>query len=94
MSDYALRHISIRVPGHDAVRSGVVCLAPLLNGACAKLKRITRAKREHAEVLLAARSFDELAREQWPCCVEERACASKGLDIGSLQKLIVEVCGG
>ena len=73
MSDYPLRHVSIRVPWHDAGWAGVVCSAPQLNGACAKLKRIAGAKREDIEVALAGKSLDELPRDQWPPCVEERA---------------------
>lgn len=71
--DYPLRHISIRVPWHDAGWTGCVCQAPQLNGACAKLKRIAGGKKEAEELPLAGRSLEELPREQWPCCVDERA---------------------
>ena len=40
MNNYPLRHLSIRVPWHDAGWAGVVRQAPQLNGSCAKLKRI------------------------------------------------------
>ena len=73
MTDYPLRHISIRVPWHDAGWAGTVCDAPQLNGACAKLTRIAGGKKEEAEVLIAGASFAELPRDQWPCCVDERA---------------------
>lgn len=73
MTEYPLRHLSIRVPWHDAGWTGVVCNAPQLNGACAKLKRIADAKKEQAELLIAGKSLDEIPREQWPCCVDERA---------------------
>lgn len=72
MTEYPLRHISIRVPWHDRVWSGVVCDAPQLNGACAKLKRIASGKRDEAELLHAGKSFEELPRNEWPCCVDER----------------------
>jgi len=52
---------------------GVVCRAPHLNGACAKLTRIADHKSEDDEKLIAGRTLEELPREQWPCCVEERA---------------------
>lgn len=68
-----LRHLSIRVPWHDAGWSGVVCKAPQLNGACAKLKRIAELKKDDREAPIAGRSLEELSRDQWPCCVEERA---------------------
>ncbi len=73
MIEYPLRHISIRVPWHDAGWTGVVCNAPSLNGACTKLKRISEAKNEKEELPIAGKSLDEIPREQWPCCVEERA---------------------
>ena len=71
--DYPLRHLSIRVPWHDAGWTGIVCNAPQLNSACAKLKRIAAAKKEHAEMHIAGKILDEIPRDQWPCCVEERA---------------------
>ena len=71
--DFPLRHVSIRVPWHDAGWTGVVCNAPHLNGACARLKRIAGAKKEDAERTVAGRRLDEIARDDWPCCVDERA---------------------
>jgi hypothetical protein len=73
MIEYPLRHLSIRVPWHDAGWTGVVCNAPSLNGACAKLKRISEGKKENEELPIAGKSLDDIPREQWPCCVEERA---------------------
>ena len=71
--DYPLRHISIRVPWHDAGWKGAVCDEPQLNGACARLARISGGKNEEAELAVAGMSFAELPRDQWPCCVDERA---------------------
>lgn len=71
--DVPFRHLSIRVPWHDGGWGGSVCSAPHLNGACAKLNRIASAKNDDQEKLIAGRSLEELPREQWPCCVEERA---------------------
>lgn len=68
-----LRHLSVRVPWHDAGWAGLVCFAPQLNGACAKLARIASDKNDALETLIAGRSLDDLPRDQWPCCVEERA---------------------
>jgi hypothetical protein len=73
MPEFPLRHLSIRVPWHDAGWAGVVCKAPHLNGACAKLSRIADNKREDLEKPLAGRLLEDLPREQWPCCVDERA---------------------
>ena len=65
LCDVPLRHISIRVPWHDAGWAGLVCLAPHLNGACAKLKGIAAAKNEENEKSIAGRSLEELPRAQW-----------------------------
>ena len=73
MNDFPLRHISIRVPWHDAGWKGTICNAPHLNGACVKLPRIAELKDEQEELSIAGRSLDELSRDRWPCCVEERA---------------------
>lgn len=70
---FPLRHLSIRVPWHDAGWTGVVCKAPHLNGACAQLKRIADKKDDVAERAVAGLSLEELPQAQWPCCVEERA---------------------
>ncbi len=73
MNDFPLRHLSIRVPWHDAGWRGTVCKEPHLNGACAKLKSIGRAKKINAELPIAGKSLEGLPPEQWPCCVQERA---------------------
>jgi hypothetical protein len=68
---YPLRHLSIRVPWHDAGWAGLICHNPQLNGACAKLKRIAGAKRDDKEEELKGRSLNDLPPEQWPSCVDE-----------------------
>lgn len=68
-----LRHLSIRVPWHDAGWTGAVCNAPQLNGACAKLKGISSNKKDENEIHLAGQSLEDLPRSQWPPCVNERA---------------------
>jgi hypothetical protein len=73
VTEYPLRHLSIRVPWHDSGWTGVVCSEPHLNGACAKLRHIAGAKKEQAELPIAGKSLDEIPRDQWPCCVDERA---------------------
>ena len=70
--DFPLRHLSIRVPWHDAGWAGVVCQSPQLNGACVKLKGIAAAEKDK-EQTVAGRCLDELPREQWPCCLDERS---------------------
>ena len=72
--DFPLRHLSIRVPWHDSGWAGTICKAPQLNGACAKLPRIAAKKRDVDEIKIAGKSLDEeVPRDQWPCCIEERA---------------------
>ena len=73
MTDYPLRHLSIRVPWHDARWAGTICTAPILNGACAKLKRISNQKKDEEEQDRAGATLKDLPNEQWPCCVDERA---------------------
>ena len=69
---FPLRHISIRVPWHDAGWTGMVCHAPQLNGACAKLKGIAAKKKDDQEIPFAGKSLEEIPRADWPCCLAER----------------------
>ena len=71
--NYPLRHISIRVPWHDTGWDGRVCAAPLLNGACLKLKRIAEDRDDDAEESVAERSIKDLPQAKWPPCIAERA---------------------
>ena len=73
MVDYPLKHVSIRVPWHDAAWNGTVCNAPHLNGACAKLKRIATSKDDQAEMSIAGKRLVDLHLTQWPPCVDESA---------------------
>lgn len=68
-----LRHLSVRVPWHDNGWNGSVCNAPQLNGSCAKLKLIASSKREDRYGDTPGKSLDKLSREEWPCCIAERA---------------------
>jgi hypothetical protein len=81
-----LRHLSVRVPWHDAGWAGVVCLAPHLNGACTKLKGVASAKNEEQEKLIAGRSLEELPRDQWPCCVAEHATFMAPFEMEQIKK--------
>lgn len=86
MTEYPLRHVSIRVPWHDSGWTGVVCKAPQLNGACVKLKRIAATKHDEAELLIAGKSLDEIPREQWPSCVDERATFMAPFELEHLKR--------
>lgn len=67
-----LRHVSIRVPWHDTAWDGRVCAAPMLNGACLRLKGIGQSRDDDAEASVAGLSLDVLSQDQWPCCIGER----------------------
>jgi len=69
---FPLRHLSVRVPWHDAAWAGLVCNAPRLNGACAKLKGIAGRKNDARLESVAGRSLEDLPPDQWPPCVDER----------------------
>lgn len=72
-SAFPLRHISIRVPWHDAAWNGSVCQCPGRNTSCLKLKNIFENKDEQAEAAVAGKSIEDLEPEQLPPCVKERA---------------------
>jgi len=69
---FPVRHISIRVPWHDAGWTGTVCLDPKHNAACLKLKNIAERKDEAAEARLVGKHFKDLAPEETPPCLRER----------------------
>lgn len=70
--NYAMKHISIRVPWHDTGWDGNVCLNPSLNGSCLKLKRIAQERNDADEDAVAGESLANLPEAKWPCCVAER----------------------
>ena len=73
LTDSPLKHVSIRVPWHDAAWNGTVCNAPNLNGSCTKLKRIATGKDEIFEMSVAGRKLTDPAIKQLPSCVAESA---------------------
>lgn len=70
---FPLRHVSIRVPWHDAQWNGCVCKKPKFNTACLKLPSISDNKVEEAEERIAGHSLQQLATDDFPPCVSERA---------------------
>ena len=70
--DFPLRHISIRVPWHDAGWNGTVCKCPARNTACLKLVNIAEKKNEEAEERLKTKSIRDLDQKDFPACVSER----------------------
>jgi ATP-dependent exoDNAse (exonuclease V) alpha subunit len=72
-SAFPLRHVSIRVPWHDAGWNGTVCQFPGRNTSCLKLKNIFENKEELAEAAVAGKSIKDIEPQQFPPCVKERA---------------------
>ncbi len=68
-----VRHISLRVPWHDAGWDGRVCLSPAANVDCLVLPRIAESRNDDKEVAVAGESLTDLPPEAWPCCIPERA---------------------
>ncbi|MDA8127662.1 MAG: AAA family ATPase [Betaproteobacteria bacterium] len=85
-NNYPLRHVSVRVPWHDAGWNGTVCTAPQLNGACAKLKGIAGSKKDEQEITVAGRKLDEIPVEQWPACVNERGMFMAPMELDVIKR--------
>lgn len=64
-----LKHISIRVPWHDAKWNGRVCTAPRDNASCLHLRRIAEERDDAAEAAAAGRLISELGEK--PPCLDE-----------------------
>ena len=71
MTKLPLRHLSIRVPWHDAGWNGTVCDDPANNASCLRLGNIHEKRDDGVEVQLRGRRVDEV--EKLPPCVAERA---------------------
>ena len=65
------RHITIRVPWHDAGWDGTVCKSPSANTSCLVLARIASGVRPDRDEF-AGRAFDSLEITELPPCIEER----------------------
>ena len=68
-----LRHISIRVPWHDASWNGTVCSDPRNNASCLRLPNIHDRREDSVEIKYRGRRLDELEPAQLPPCLAERA---------------------
>lgn len=71
-NDLPFRHLSIRVPWHDAGWDGTVCRKPLSNNACLCLKGISESRDDPWEVAKAGEHMAELG-DKVPPCLRERA---------------------
>ncbi len=72
IESYPRRHISIRVPWHDASWNGSICQQPKHNTACCKLINIAESKDEASEGRNAGKLLKDLAPRDFPPCVKER----------------------
>ncbi len=68
-----LRHISVRVPWHDASWNGTICNDPVNNGSCLRLGNIHERRNDEVEVKITGRRIDELHPAEVPPCLAERA---------------------
>ena len=67
-----LRHLSVRVPWHDAGWDGTVCRSPRANSSCLALNRIGETKNDVIEERYAGKRLDEVPDADMPPCFSER----------------------
>jgi hypothetical protein len=70
-----LRHLSVRVPWHDAGWDGTVCRSPRQNSSCLALNRIGSTKNEAIEDRYAGQLLTDIPGEHVPPCFAERVSA-------------------
>ena len=67
-----MRHLSVRIPWHDAGWDGTVCRAPRQNASCLALNRIGATKNDAVEEEHAGATLDEIPPAESPPCFAER----------------------
>lgn len=67
-----LRHLSVRVPWHDAGWNGTICADPANNASCLRLPNIHDQRENAVEIAFRGRRLDELQSAQLPPCIAER----------------------
>lgn len=67
-----LRHLSVRVPWHDAGWDGTVCRSPRQNSSCLALNRIGSTKNEAIEDRYAGQLLTDIPGQDVPPCFAER----------------------
>ena len=65
------RHISLRVPWHDAAWDGTVCRDPAANCHCVEYDNISASKNVEVEITQRGVPFSEIATSQLPPCAKE-----------------------
>jgi ATP-dependent exoDNAse (exonuclease V) alpha subunit len=73
MGSSAIRHVSVRVPWHDAGWNGTVCRNPKGNSSCLAISLIAQDRDDTEEAGVAGQKFADLPPEKLPPCVRERA---------------------
>ncbi len=68
-----LRHLSVRVPWHDAGWNGTVCRFPKSNVSCLALNRIGATKNDDLDEQHAGEQLDQVPTDETPPCFAERA---------------------
>ncbi len=67
-----LRHLSVRVPWHDAGWDGTVCRLPRQNSSCLALNRIGATKNDAIEERYAGQRLSDVPGADVPPCFAER----------------------
>ena len=67
-----LRHLSVRVPWHDAGWDGTVCQSPRENASCLALNRIVATKDDDLDERYAGKRLDQVPPTEAPPCFAER----------------------
>src|ERR1700722_11154942 len=67
-----LRHLSVRVPWHDAGWNGTVCRSPRQNSSCLALNRIGSTKNDDAEERYGGQLLNDIPDGDVPPCFAER----------------------
>jgi len=67
-----MRHLSVRIPWHDAGWGGTVCREPRKNASCLALNRIGATKDDDQEEKYAGESLHEIPAKEAPPCFTER----------------------
>lgn len=81
-----VRHVSLRVPWHDAGWDGRVCISPAANVDCLVLRRIAEDRDDAHEETIAGKPVKDLADEEHPCCVDERVTFLAPFEFTRIQK--------
>lgn len=73
VSNFPIRHLSVRIPWQDIGWDGRICLDPKANCSCLALERIRQSRIDELEEFHAGKSLKDLDEKSWPACVTERS---------------------